>query len=308
MVAVLDRLSGEPFYDGYKRRLREVLGARRGSRILDIGAGAGDTARALTEDHGAVVVALDRSVTMAAAMRDRAVPRVLAADGHRLPFGSASFDGVLADRVLQHVADPEQVLDEMVRVLRPGGRIALADPDYGTQTLDIGDEALGRRVLRFRAEFGLRNGTLAHRHAGLLAGRGLREITMEARTLVVRDSSAVDNVMGLRSWAHTAAPRASGLRGRGPVRRALRRGGARRTVHLLRDVLRDRRPVAGGLIGRRDRAGRAPRPAHPRFRHRRESFHSLPVHARPVRRRASDHLDRPGPCPAVAPEPGMAYP
>jgi SAM-dependent methyltransferase len=127
------------------------------------------------------------------------------ADGHHLPFHASGFDGVLADRVLQHVAEPERVLDEMLRVLRPGGRIALADPDYGTQVLDIEDQDLARQVLHFRAEAALRNGTLAHRHAGLLASRGLQEITAEARTLVVRDPHAVDNVMGLRSWAHTAA-------------------------------------------------------------------------------------------------------
>ncbi|WP_280708206.1 methyltransferase domain-containing protein [Kitasatospora sp. GP30] len=41
---------------------------------------------------------------------------------------------------MQHVTEPEQVLAEMLRVIRPGGRIALADPDYDTQVLDITDQ------------------------------------------------------------------------------------------------------------------------------------------------------------------------
>lgn len=131
--------------------------------------------------------------------------RVAAADGHRLPFRAGRFDGVWADRVLQHVAEPARVLDEMLRVVRPGGRIVLADPDYDTQVLDIEDQDLARRVLRFRADTLLRNGSLAHRHAGLLAERGLTGVTVEARTLVVRDPAAADNVMGLRTWAHAAA-------------------------------------------------------------------------------------------------------
>lgn len=60
---------------------------------------------------------------------------------------------------------------------------------------------------RYRAESALRNGTLAHRHASLLAGRGLCDLVVEPHTLTVRDATAVDQVMGLRSWAHSAAER-----------------------------------------------------------------------------------------------------
>jgi SAM-dependent methyltransferase len=155
--------------------------------------------------HDVEVVAIDTSATMAATMRSRGLAQVALADGHRLPFRDRCFDGGWADRVLQHVADPEQVLDEMLRVLRPGGRIVLADPDYDTQALDIGDRDLARKVLRFRADLALRNGTLAHTLPGLLAARALTDIAVEARTLVVRDPTAVDHVMGLRTWADTAA-------------------------------------------------------------------------------------------------------
>jgi hypothetical protein len=51
----------------------------------------------------------------------------------------------------------------------------------------------------------LRNGTLAHRMGGLFASAGMRDVCVEPRTLVVRDPTAVDNVMGLRSWAGHAA-------------------------------------------------------------------------------------------------------
>lgn len=206
-VQVLDRLSAEPFYAAYKQRLRELLRAGPGGLFLDVGAGTGDAAVALRSGGGAEVVAVDSSLTMVAQARDRGLPRAVVADGDRLPFAASRFDGAWADRVLQHVAEPARVLDELLRVVRPGGRVALADPDYDTQVLDIADQELARRVLRFRADVGLRNGSLAHRHAGLLAVRGIRDITVEARTMVVRDPSAVDNVMGLRTWARTAADR-----------------------------------------------------------------------------------------------------
>jgi SAM-dependent methyltransferase len=206
-VHVLDRLAAEPFYAAYKQRLHEFLRVEAGGLFLEVGAGTGDAAVALRSRCGAEVVAVDSSFTMISQARARGLPRAAVADGHRLPFGACRFDGAWADRVLQHVAEPVRVLDELLRVVRPGGRVALADPDYDTQVLDIDDQELARKVLRFRAEVALRNGSLAHRHAGLLAARGLHDITVEARTLVVRDPSAADNVMGLRTWAHTAAAR-----------------------------------------------------------------------------------------------------
>lgn len=206
-VRVLDRLSAEPFYAAYKRRLQELLRPAPGGLFLEVGAGVGDAAMALRSRGGAEVVAVDSSLTMIARARDRGLVRSAVADGHRLPFAADRFDGAWADRVLQHVAEPGRVLDELLRVVRPGGRVALADPDYDTQVLDIDDQGLARRVLRFRADSGLRNGALAHRHAGLLAARGVRDVEVEARTLVVRDPSAADHVMGLRTWAHAAAAR-----------------------------------------------------------------------------------------------------
>jgi SAM-dependent methyltransferase len=203
-VQVLDRLASEPFHAAYKRRIHQLLQPRPEGRYLDVGAGTGADALHLAAATGATVVATDPAHTMLTTARDRGLPRVVAGDAHHLPFGDGCFDGAWADRVLQHLTDHEQALDELIRVTTPSGRLVLADPDYDTQVLDIADQQLARRVLRFRADHMLRHGTLAHRHAGLLAARGLAEVQVEAHTLVVRDPHAVDNVMGLRSWAQTA--------------------------------------------------------------------------------------------------------
>jgi len=204
-VTTLDRLADEPFYRAYQRRVRELLRPAAAGRYLEVGAGAGTGAARLRDDHHARVVTVDRSRTMATAMATRGLTGVAVADAHRLPFAAGTFDGAWADRTLQHLVDPHRGVDELVRVVRPGGRIGLTDPDYDTQVLDIADQRLARRVLRFRADLALRNGTLAHQHAGILAARGLADVDVEAHTLVVRDPTAVDHVLGLRSWAATAA-------------------------------------------------------------------------------------------------------
>lgn len=50
------------------------------------------------------------------------------ADGHNLPFADAVFDAVISEAVLEHVRDPKQVVDEMYRVIKPGGYVCAAVP------------------------------------------------------------------------------------------------------------------------------------------------------------------------------------
>lgn len=206
-VAVLDVLDAEPFYASYKARLRELLRPAAPGRYLDVGAGTGANAVRLADDYGVDVVVVDHAHTMARAARSRSLTRAAVADAAQLPFAAGTFAGAIADRVLQHLADPWGAVAEMVRVTVPGGRVVLADPDYDTQVLDIDDQDLARAVLRFRADHALRNGTLAHRHAGMLTMFGLTDVVVETYPLVVRDPNAVDHVMGLRTWAATAAQR-----------------------------------------------------------------------------------------------------
>jgi len=83
----------------------------------------------------------------------------------------------------------------------------LADPDYDLQALEIADQELARRILRYRADVMVRNGALAHRQAARLVDRAFEEIEVEARTVVVRRPGAIDNVLTLRGWAHHAVGR-----------------------------------------------------------------------------------------------------
>lgn len=94
-----------------------------------------------------------------------------------------------------------------MRVTRPGGRIVVADPDYDTQVVDVPDQELARRILRFRADHLLRNGTLAHRMGGLFLRAGLNDQSVEPATVVLRDPAGLDSAMGLRSWAGVAHTR-----------------------------------------------------------------------------------------------------
>jgi ubiquinone/menaquinone biosynthesis C-methylase UbiE len=121
-------------------------------RILDIGCGPGNTACLIAERFGSQVWGIDLSEVMVAKAVDRARRRGVSsqvvfqvADGFRLPFADGVFDVVIVESVLTPMpGDKRQALDEMVRVVRPGGRVganeATVDPSMPPDLLALFDE------------------------------------------------------------------------------------------------------------------------------------------------------------------------
>lgn len=99
------------------------------SRVLDVATGPGYVAGRAAA-RGAEVTGVDIAPEMLVLAR-RLWPDVAfrTADAHALPLADASFDAVVANFLIPHLADHEQAVDEFVRVLRPGGRLALSTWD-----------------------------------------------------------------------------------------------------------------------------------------------------------------------------------
>ncbi|MFL5767615.1 MAG: class I SAM-dependent methyltransferase [Actinomycetota bacterium] len=116
----------EPLTEGAASDLVELAQPTATERLLDVGTGAG-VVLGEAESSGAFAVGIDRSVPMLeAARRVRPSIRVAAADVIDLPFRDATFDAVTANFVLHHFADHRTALFDMLRVLKPGGRMALS--------------------------------------------------------------------------------------------------------------------------------------------------------------------------------------
>src|SRR5881409_3370257 len=136
------------------RKRAEAAGIAAGHRVLDVGCGVGFDASLLAElvAPAGKVIGIDHS----AAMVERAAARLAGsglpvefrtADAHALPFDGGAFDAAWTERVLVHVTDPAQVVREMIRVVRPGGTVVIAEADYHAYVIDSLDPAVAQQVV-----------------------------------------------------------------------------------------------------------------------------------------------------------------
>jgi SAM-dependent methyltransferase len=128
-------LRGEPSYvwrEGQQRRLKMILTAaeeRVNGRVLVDGCGVGmylDHLGAFTEDVFGLDIEFDRLQEAKTSNL-----RVVNGAGERLPFPTNTFDLILSHEVLEHVQDDQAAVNEIIRTLRPGGRLVLFCPNRG---------------------------------------------------------------------------------------------------------------------------------------------------------------------------------
>jgi demethylmenaquinone methyltransferase / 2-methoxy-6-polyprenyl-1,4-benzoquinol methylase len=152
----------------WRRFLVSRVDAGPGDTVLDVATGTAAVAIELARRSGCRVVGLDQSAEMLAEGRRRVAAAGLAdrielaqGEAERLPFDDASFDALTFTYLLRYVKDPLATLEELARVVRPGGTVAM---------LEFG---LPRGLARPAWELWVRFGLPA---AGALISSGWREV------------------------------------------------------------------------------------------------------------------------------------
>ena len=115
----------EKFHTPLYKSVFDRVGVNRGTRLLDVGCGAGLAAQ-LAAELGAQVSGIDASPAFIEIARER-LPGgdFCVGDMEELPYADASFDVVTDFNSIQHAANPVAALSEAKRVVRRGGRIAV---------------------------------------------------------------------------------------------------------------------------------------------------------------------------------------
>ncbi|WP_125777134.1 class I SAM-dependent methyltransferase [Antribacter gilvus] len=120
-------------------------GVGAGARVLDVGCGSGDLL-AYLDRRGMSVAGIDPAPGMVSLARAR-VPaaEVRQGDAEHLPWGDAAFDLVTSVNALQFADDVDDALAELVRVVGPGGQVAVANWAEGRHNdLDVIEQAVAR--------------------------------------------------------------------------------------------------------------------------------------------------------------------
>lgn len=200
----------------HRRRTAEEAAAfllphlRPGMRLLDVGCGPGTITAGLAERVApAEVIAIDVEPAILedahAVARERGIENIRfeEASVYALPYEAASFDVAYAHQVLQHLARPVAALEEMRRVLRPGGLVGVRDADYQTMVAWPRYDAIDEWRALY-TDVAARNGGDAdagRRIPSWLAAAGFDDIEITTSNWVFREPDDV------RNWGDSWADR-----------------------------------------------------------------------------------------------------
>ena len=198
-----------------RRQVLEALKLAPGESVLDIGSGPGLLAHqmALAVGEKGHVSGVDPSAAMVAmgARRCSGLGWVEFKSGQatELPFPDAVFDAAVSTQVYEFVRDISAALQELQRVLRPGGRALIVDTDYGSLAIHTEDESRMARVLAAWDEH------FVHPHLPRSLTRQLREagFAVEHRASIPMFNAEFDDNTYAKGMLETMASFAPGRRG-----------------------------------------------------------------------------------------------
>ena len=143
-----------PLYDFIFREksgqtLLKLVDMEQGQKLLDVGGGTGRVTVLFKDISDALIVADSAIMMLIKAQGKRLIS--VNSESERLPFPQGLFDRIIMIDALHHVADQKKTLREMWRLLAPGGKIVIEEPDINNIFVKV--LALGEKLLLMRSNF-----------------------------------------------------------------------------------------------------------------------------------------------------------
>jgi len=189
-VSALEAFDAIPELQELKALGRERGGIATGRKVLDVGCGFGlETLRLAALAGAGKVVGVDKSADFIADAKARAAAAHLSidfdvGDAEALPYADGRFDCVRAERLLIYLSEPAKAVAEMKRVGKPGGRLALIEPDFSTTTINLPDRPMIRRALAHEADTAVLQSWLPGPLLVMLRDLGLADIEVATRVVI----------------------------------------------------------------------------------------------------------------------------
>lgn len=212
-IALIDALRVQPDIQEIVTLARGIIAPRPGDRVLEIGCGTGENLHVLTDlaAPGGSGVGIDSSAAMIAEAKMRASREgnrveFRAEDATNLSLPDAAIDCCWIERVLQHVAQPQAILNEASRVLVPGGRLLILDSDWDTLTIDAPDKETTRALASLFSD-SIPHGWIGRQLPRLCRAAGLRVTRNFSRAIFGSDIDLFLHGLGFSEVAKRAESR-----------------------------------------------------------------------------------------------------
>jgi SAM-dependent methyltransferase len=153
LVTRLEARGKHPRFIEMMQQYLDAMDIDAAASVIDLGCGTGVAARTIARRRGFAgrVTGIDRSPYLAAtatrlARTEGSGGKVefVSGDSHSLNLPDAAFDAVVAHTLITHVENQVEVMREIARIVKPGGKVAIFDGDYATLTFGSADPATAK--------------------------------------------------------------------------------------------------------------------------------------------------------------------
>ncbi len=144
-----------PYYDSLiappdTTRLKQILDIKPDNWVLDVGGGTGRVSSRLDDDsRGVILVDISRPMLKQSQGKNGVIP--VHSSVNRLPFADGSVDRIIVVDALHHFNKPEHAVREMIRILKPGGRLVIEEFDVNIFVVKL--IALVERLFLMKSRF-----------------------------------------------------------------------------------------------------------------------------------------------------------